>query len=479
MIRLIKLLKEAQDEVKKSSSKILFIGDADTRTGQSYANSIMQETGAPGRIIAWKGMTTAQILRAVKRVDLQNYAVVTIMAPSAEPGKSKAAIRNLTDAFNIVKSAGVKLIAISNVSKSYLAPTDAGYKQDGYPDNEEIGIWVNNQSISDAVIDVNSLTPQYLRSDKLRLNMDGQSYVADRWKSAIKSMNVKLVPVSAAVDATKNMPGSQSDSSSTIKSKSSTAVTNPDYVTYDELVQLARGAGFDEAQSKIMAAIAKAESQGNANAVNDNPATGDLSYGLWQINMTGALGPDRRKKYKLDSNEDLFDPVTNARAARGVYLSQGYNAWSVYKNGSYKEYLESGKSSTEYTGKNGRLSASHLKSIGNGHMLDPKAAAAFIEMEKAAKQDGVTFDVTDSYRPYEVQDAKFDWERYNKTGERKKRGTNVAMALPGTSNHGWGKAIDVFPESAQEWVKQNGEKFGWSWDEGRSVGEPWHFTYVG
>ena len=131
------------------------------------------------------------------------------------------------------------------------------------------------------------------------------------------------------------------------------------------------------------------------------------------------------------------------------------------------------------TGKNGKLSNSELVSIGPGHRLSPKAAATFLEMEKAAKEDGVTFDVSDSYRTFEIQNDKFDWERYRESGERKKRGTNIAMALPGTSNHGWGNAIDVFPKKAQDWIKQNGEKYGWSWAEGRSVGEDWHFTYVG
>lgn len=54
-----------------------------------------------------------------------------------------------------------------------------------------------------------------------------------------------------------------------------------------------------------------------------------------------------------------------------------------------------------------------------------------------------------------------------------------AAAFPGTSNHGWGLAVDVKTRQAAAWIVRNGHRFGWSWDEGRRVGEWWHFRYVG
>jgi TP901 family phage tail tape measure protein/lambda family phage tail tape measure protein len=105
------------------------------------------------------------------------------------------------------------------------------------------------------------------------------------------------------------------------------------------LVQLARAAGFSPQEAIVMAAIAQAESSGNARAFNGNAATGDKSYGLWQINMLGGMGPERRQSFGIRNNDQLFDPVTNAMAARRVYQSQGYKAWSVYRSGAYKKYL--------------------------------------------------------------------------------------------------------------------------------------------
>lgn len=110
-------------------------------------------------------------------------------------------------------------------------------------------------------------------------------------------------------------------------------------ITMQQAYDLAIAAGFSPGDAKIMAAIAKAESTLNPMAHNPNAGTGDNSYGLWQINMIGKMGSDRLKQFGLTSNEQLFDPFTNAKAAKSVFEGQGFRAWSVYKSGKYKDYL--------------------------------------------------------------------------------------------------------------------------------------------
>ena len=105
------------------------------------------------------------------------------------------------------------------------------------------------------------------------------------------------------------------------------------------LVGLAKAAGFSDRDARIMAAIAMAESSRSSRALNNNPRTGDLSYGLWQINMMGRMGPERRRSFGIGSNDALYDPATNANAARQIFQSQGFNAWSVYRSGAYRQYL--------------------------------------------------------------------------------------------------------------------------------------------
>ena len=98
-------------------------------------------------------------------------------------------------------------------------------------------------------------------------------------------------------------------------------------------------AGWDPKKIPEVVAIAQAESSGNPLALNPNVQTGDESYGLMQINMLGAMGPERLKEFGLKSKEQLYDPLTNLKAAKKIYEQQGPTAWSVYKSGKYKEFL--------------------------------------------------------------------------------------------------------------------------------------------
>lgn len=107
--------------------------------------------------------------------------------------------------------------------------------------------------------------------------------------------------------------------------------------------RLAMDAGFTKEQAKVMAAIAGGESTFNNRAHNPNRATGDNSYGLWQINMIDQLGVERRRNLGLSSNEDLFDPATNARAAKAIFDSQGFGAWGAYKDGNAAKYMNAAK----------------------------------------------------------------------------------------------------------------------------------------
>jgi hypothetical protein len=104
------------------------------------------------------------------------------------------------------------------------------------------------------------------------------------------------------------------------------------------LEEILRSVGFTGEGLRTALAVALAESGGNARAYN--PTGKDLSYGLFQINMLGGMGPERRKKYGLASNEELYDPYVNARVAYD--MSQGgrkWGPWTTYTSGKYQKYL--------------------------------------------------------------------------------------------------------------------------------------------
>jgi len=98
-----------------------------------------------------------------------------------------------------------------------------------------------------------------------------------------------------------------------------------------------RQAGFSEDLIPRMVAIANAES--GLIPDNRNFRAPDKSYGVWQINMFGDMGPERRTLFGIESNEQLYDPLTNAKAAKAIYDRQGFDAWSVHTSGAADQFM--------------------------------------------------------------------------------------------------------------------------------------------
>ena len=96
-----------------------------------------------------------------------------------------------------------------------------------------------------------------------------------------------------------------------------------------DLKELLATVGFEGKALRTAWAIAKRESSGRPMAYNGNRKTGDSSYGIFQINMLGDLGVDRKEKFNLKSNVLLFDPVINAEIT--YYMTNGGTDWSSWK----------------------------------------------------------------------------------------------------------------------------------------------------
>jgi peptidoglycan hydrolase-like protein with peptidoglycan-binding domain len=111
--------------------------------------------------------------------------------------------------------------------------------------------------------------------------------------------------------------------------------------TDTEIAQHMRAAGFSGQHLILAGAICLAESNGDPRALNDNPHTGDLSYGLMQINMIGKLGPIRREWFGIGHNDELFRPSVNCHAAYMLYRSarSKFVDWSTYNHGSHGPFM--------------------------------------------------------------------------------------------------------------------------------------------
>jgi hypothetical protein len=119
-----------------------------------------------------------------------------------------------------------------------------------------------------------------------------------------------------------------------------TKYENATSLTDSQLVELLKAVGFKGKALKTAWAVAKAESNGRPFAFNGNTKTGDSSFGIFQINMLGTLGPDRRDKFELDLNAELFSPVRNAEIVYHMTKSgTDWSSWSSYNKGAHYKWL--------------------------------------------------------------------------------------------------------------------------------------------
>jgi hypothetical protein len=119
---------------------------------------------------------------------------------------------------------------------------------------------------------------------------------------------------------------------------------------------------------------------------------------------------------------------------------------------------------------NGRLPRSQLARIKGNGWLRKDAARAYNAMASAAARDGVDLSIWEqsvrrTYRPLTAQ--QLAWSIYP-------RGQ---AAVPGTSNHGWGLAVDLMNLTQRRWIDRHGARYGWSkrWSDAQH--EWWHLKY--
>lgn len=121
---------------------------------------------------------------------------------------------------------------------------------------------------------------------------------------------------------------------------------------------------------------------------------------------------------------------------------------------------------------NGRIPDSQLCAVPGGRLAKEAAANWIALRAKGGKELGIwicPLGAQSSYRTF-AQQQHF-WNLYQS-------GKGNLAARPGTSNHGWGNAVDLaHPPTMRKVVDRFGAPYGWYWGEARS--ESWHVTYRG
>ena len=185
------------------------------------------------------------------------------------------------------------------------------------------------------------------RAKKVQAERDAKEEAGEAQRLEIMSSMMKPGGLSSYDQWKKDNPepetykpdSSGSDSSSGVTSDTTTPVSTfkpGAKLSQSQIQDLAVQVGFPSDVAPVISKIAMGESSGRSTAFNGKGA--DQSYGLMQINMLGGMGPERRKAFGLTSNEDLYDPLTNMKAAYEIYKTQGLEAWGAYTNGSYTKF---------------------------------------------------------------------------------------------------------------------------------------------
>lgn len=144
-----------------------------------------------------------------------------------------------------------------------------------------------------------------------------------------------------------------------------------------------------------------------------------------------------------------------------------------------------------------------LKPIGSGHQIDARAYDDFRAMIQAAKSEGIYIYVTSSYRDLDKQTDLYNKkvESYVMQGysyENAKKQAGQVVAVPGTSEHHLGLALDFVSSEYRKLDEKQENTKGFQWLEEHSweygfilrypngetditgiIYEPWHFRYVG
>lgn len=144
-----------------------------------------------------------------------------------------------------------------------------------------------------------------------------------------------------------------------------------------------------------------------------------------------------------------------------------------------------------------------LATIQGGYEADSRVASAFKEMEQAAQADGIDLLVCSAYRSHEKQTTNFENDvqtliNQGYSEEEARATTATYIAVPGTSEHETGLAVDIVTPSYQnlddgyadtaaaKWLKENAYKYGFilrypkdKEDITKIIFEPWHYRYVG
>lgn len=155
------------------------------------------------------------------------------------------------------------------------------------------------------------------------------AYAGLRGKSVLSSLQAVVRGASPSTAAAANpIAGASSVPSGGSGGTPGAALTTsgPGGITPRQAYLALTAAGVPASAAVTLTAIGGVESDWNVNALNNTPATGDYSIGVWQINYYGSLYGPRTAEFG-PPQQLIGNLKAQARAAAALYSQSGFGPW--------------------------------------------------------------------------------------------------------------------------------------------------------
>lgn len=205
-----------------------------------------------------------------------------------------------------------------------------------------------------------------------------------------------------------------------------------------------------------------------------------------------------RAKLADNGKPSVSDPIQNNDSSSTVSDTSSQNKPTVSQEDLWKLRVANYKNvlPADFTVETGLITRAYARD--QGMSFDARAVGDLNDMLAAANRDGVNLLVISCFRTLTKQTNLYNaevqkWLNQGYSEERAKEKAGTIVAVPGTSDHNLGLAVDLnsveesFENTKQfDWLQEHAAEYGFvmrypkdKQEITKIIYEPWHYRYVG
>jgi flagellum-specific peptidoglycan hydrolase FlgJ len=321
--------KRTSDPTSKPKKKknVLFIGDANTKSADSYARQLINSGVVTGEIRASFEGTAQEILKLVRAHNADNYNIISIQYSNIFPQELNNDIDALRAALDEAKKYGAKVILISNPSKKHVPYAHVKYETD-----LDIWNWITKQqNKADYTIDIRRITDDSSFFDKtgLLFNKDTQNVITQLWLDVLKDIepntDSQIIKKQKARKSLNKPLNKKWNFKKGEKNKDLLAIQKRleklGYDIQDSEIGIMNDSTFEAIKKFQVLNSLAVTGQINNEFVNKLNSSAAIEYSEWRYAMKNVLQPEEQDEQgpletPVDSDTDTIMPVGNVSVSR-------------------------------------------------------------------------------------------------------------------------------------------------------------------